>query len=194
MTAESLRLALLVPSAADGRAGSVVARWFTEQADQHGQFTTDMIDLAEAQLPVMVTARPGPEAATRLAEVTPRLDAADAFVVVTPEYNRAYPAVLKAAIDWHPTQWQAKPVALVCYGGISGGLRAVEQLRLVFAELHAVTLRDTVSFHNVWERFDEEGRPTEPDGCAGAVKTLLDQLLWWTLALGEARAKRPFQS
>jgi NAD(P)H-dependent FMN reductase len=55
-----------------------------------------------------------------------RIDAADGFVVITPEYNHGYPASLKLAIDsvYHP--WQAKPVAFVSYGGIAGGLRAVE--------------------------------------------------------------------
>ncbi len=70
-----------------------------------------------------------------------RIDRADAFVVVTPEYNHAYPAVLKFMIDCAYAEWQAKPVAFVSYGGISGGLRAVEQLRLVFAELHADAAR-----------------------------------------------------
>lgn len=61
--------------------------------------------------------------------VTGSLDAADAFVVVTPEYNHSFPAPLKAMIDGHVVQWRAKPVAFVSYGGISGGLRAVEHTR-----------------------------------------------------------------
>jgi len=62
-----------------------------------------------------------------------------AFVVVTPEYNHGYPAPLKSLIDSVGREWQAKPVAFVSYGGVSGGLRAVEQLRQVFAKLHMVT-------------------------------------------------------
>ena len=69
---------------------------------------------------------------------------------MTPEYNHSFPAALKNVIDWHGPQWHVKPVGFVSYGGISGGLRAVEQLRLVFAELHAVGIRDTVSFHSAW--------------------------------------------
>ncbi len=69
---------------------------------------------------------------------------ADAFLVVTPEYNHGYPAALKELIDSVYEPWHAKPVAFVSYGGASGGIRAVEQLRQVFAELHAVTLRDGV--------------------------------------------------
>ena len=91
------------------------------------------------------------------------LGLADAFVVVTPEYNHGYPAPLKELIDSVNAEWQAKPVAFVSYGGVSGGLRAVEQLRLVFAELHAVTIRDSVSFPGAWEQFDESGVLRNPE-------------------------------
>jgi NAD(P)H-dependent FMN reductase len=113
-------------------------------------------------------------------------------VVVTPEYNHSFPASLKNAIDWHFTQWQAKPVGFVSYGGVAGGLRAVEHLRLVFAELHAMTVRGTVSFHMAPERFDANGEPREPEGCNRAAKAMLDQLVWWARALRTARAARPY--
>ncbi len=80
-----------------------------------------------------------------------RFAAADAFVIVTPEYNHSFPTPLKTAIDWHSTQWHAKPVSFVSYGGASGGLRAVEHLRQAFAEVHAVTVRNSISFHGVWD-------------------------------------------
>ena len=121
-----------------------------------------------------------------------RLAAADAFVIVTPEYNHSYPASLKTLIDWHFTEWQAKPVAFVSYGGLAGGLRAVEHLRGVLAELHAVTVRDTVSFHQAWERFGPDSRPVDPAECTTAAKTMLDQLVWWARALREARTARPY--
>ncbi len=68
-------------------------------------------------------------------------------VVVTPEYNHGYPASLKQAIDIPHAEWQRKAVGFVSYGGLAGGMRAVEQLRQVFAELHCTTVRETVSFH-----------------------------------------------
>jgi NAD(P)H-dependent FMN reductase len=117
---------------------------------------------------------------------------ADAFVVVTPEYNHGYPASLKQAIDLPREQWQAKPVAFVSYGGIGGGLRAVEQLRQVFAELHAYTIRDTVSFHNYGELFDRSGQLIDPSGPNAGAKVLLDRLTWWASALRSARNARPY--
>ena len=114
-----------------------------------------------------------------------RLASADAFVVVTPEYNHGYPGALKLLIDSASREWHAKPVAFVSYGGISGGLRAVEQLRLVFAELHATTIRDSVSFANVWELFNSAGQP--PPSAHKAMSALLRQLSWWAHALRDAR-------
>jgi NAD(P)H-dependent FMN reductase len=83
-------------------------------------------------------------------------------------------------------------VAFVSYGGRSGGLRAVEQLRQVFAELHAVTVRDAVSFHDVWSQFADDGALLSPDGGEAAVRVMLDQLAWWAHALKEAKEKRPY--
>lgn len=77
------------------------------------------------------------------------------------------------------------------YGGIAGGLRAVEQLRQVFAELHAVTVRDTVSFHGGAATFDGPD-PRDPESCGAAAKVLLDQLGWWGRALRQARADQPY--
>ena len=82
-------------------------------------------------------------------------------------------------------------LTFVSYGGIAQGLRAVEQLRLVLAELHAVTIRDTVSFHSTAGVFDSNGDPSDP-ASAVAAKTLIDQLLWWATALKSARAAQPY--
>ncbi|GAA1943929.1 hypothetical protein GCM10009837_82470 [Streptomyces durmitorensis] len=120
------------------------------------------------------------------------LAAADAFVVITPEYNHSFPADLKHAIDWHLDEWRAKPVGFVSYGGVAGGLRAVEQLRLVFAELHAPTMRDTVSFHGAWHRFGPDGQPHDAEGPAGAAKVMLDQLAWWAVTLRDGKAARAY--
>ena len=121
-----------------------------------------------------------------------RMAAADAFVVVTPEYNHGYPAALKSLIDSVGAEWQAKPVAFVSYGGVSGGLRAVEQLRLVFAELHAVTIRDSVSFAGAWEQFDDAGKLRQPERAGKSMATLLARLHWWAIALRNARGSIPY--
>ncbi|NGO07695.1 NAD(P)H-dependent oxidoreductase [Streptomyces sp. HC44] len=183
-----LRVAVLTGSIREGRFGPVVTDWFLRFAAQRGDLELDPIDLADHRLPDVVSPAPHPEAAA----VTERLAAADAFVVITPEYNHSFPAPLKNAIDLHYTQWQAKPVGFVSYGGMGGGLRAVEQLRLVFAELHAVTMRDSVSFHRAGENFAEDGSLLRPDIPEGAGKGMLDQLTWWGRTLRAGRAAAPY--
>jgi NAD(P)H-dependent FMN reductase len=185
-----LLLAIIIGSTRQGRFAPTVANWFAGQAGRRDDMTVDVIDLAEARLPDVLADKPAPE----VEAITPRLANADAFVVVTPEYNHSFPAPLKNAIDWHFKEWRAKPVGFVSYGGISGGLRAVEQLRQVFAELHAVTVRDTVSFHGAWTQFDPESCPKDPERYEKAAQSMLDQLAWWGQALREARAQRPYMT
>ncbi|MGW7725708.1 NADPH-dependent FMN reductase [Streptomyces canus] len=184
-----LHVALVIGSNRHGRFGPVVADWLLDRLRDRDDLVPAIVDVAETDLPT--TMAPSPEVTAALASVTPKLASADAFVVLTPEYNHSYPAGLKNLIDWHFTEWQAKPVALVSYGGISGGLRAVEHLRQVFAELHAVTVRDTVSFHNAGGSF-ADGRLKDPSGPDAAAKTMLDQLVWWGRVLREGRAARSY--
>ncbi|GLY39081.1 FMN reductase [Amycolatopsis sp. NBRC 101858] len=194
MSEAPVRVAVIVGSVREGRFGPVVADWLAGVAGDHGGFEVDVVDLAEPELPLALPAFgsvPSAAVVAEIAKVTPRLLAADAFVVVTPEYNHSYPASLKNAIDWHRTEWTAKPVAFVSYGGMSGGLRAVEHLRAVFAELHAVTIRDTVSFHGAHARFGPDGQPTD-EAASVAAKVMLDQLGWWARSLTEARTARPY--
>ncbi|WP_405618316.1 NADPH-dependent FMN reductase [Streptomyces sp. NBC_01508] len=187
-----LKLAVIMGSNREGRFGPVVSDWFVSRATGHDDFAVELIDLADTDLPTALSFSPSVPVRDQLAKVTHRLAGADAFVVVTPEYNHSYPASLKALIDWHFAEWQAKPVGFVSYGGISGGLRAVEHLRQVFAELHAVAVRDTVSFHNAGALFDDEGRHRDPDGADAAATAMLDQLAWWGLALREAKSVRAY--
>ncbi|HEY3743242.1 MAG TPA: NAD(P)H-dependent oxidoreductase [Bryobacteraceae bacterium] len=182
-----LHLAVIIGSTRKGRRAPVVANWFADRARQHSDLHVDVIDIAEARLPEELSDTPPAE----VAAFGRRLAAADAFVVVVPEYNHSFPAPLKNAIDWTSRGWKAKPIGFVSYGGRSGGLRAVEQLRQVFAELHAIRVRDSVSFHDVWTQF-ESTAPRDPEGCAAAAKTMLSQLEWFGSALKEARLKSPY--
>lgn len=188
--ATPVRVTLVIGSNRTGRFGSVVAEWLLGRVREHDGFEVDVVDVAEADLPT--TFATTPEATAWLAEITPKLAAAEAFIVVTPEYNHSYPAALKNLIDWHFHEWRAKPVALVSYGGMSGGLRAAEHLRQVFAELHATTVRDTVSFHNAHASFDETGHLKDPTAPNTAAQLMLDQLSWWAEALRDAKRRRPY--
>ncbi|MFD7922456.1 NADPH-dependent FMN reductase [Streptomyces sp. NPDC059740] len=180
------RLAVLVASTREGRFAPVIARWFAGHAERYEHAEVDLVDLAELRPYELRHGTPEFE------EYAARIDAADAFVVITPEYNHSFPAPLKHAVDLLRAEWQAKPVGFVSYGGISGGLRAVEQLRLVFAELHATTVRETVSFPLASALFDDEGRLLDAAAPDTAARLLLDQLGWWATALRTARAAHPY--
>jgi NAD(P)H-dependent FMN reductase len=193
---ESSRLAIVIGSVREGRFGPVVAAWVAERARDHGAFYVDLVDLADADIPLVLPADPPKFAGATyprpsgMTDLTARLDAADAFILVTPEYNHSYPASLKAAIDWHFTQWTAKPVAFVSYGGASGGRHAVLHLENVLTELHAVTIRDGLAFPNYFASF-EDGHPLDPQAIQHA-KAMLEQLAWWAAALRTARADAPY--
>lgn len=180
---DPIRLAVIVASTREGRRAPLVADWFVTATGDRADIEVDVIDLADVDLPVRYTMT-----TTRaLAELRERIDAADAYVVITPEYNHSFPASLKHAVDFANAQWRRKAVGFVSYGGVSGGLRAVEQLRQVFAELHVHGVRDTVSFHGPWNGFGDDGRPVDPSGSQAAATVLVDELVWWAAALRAAR-------
>lgn len=178
-----IKVALIYGSTRQGRLCDKVGRWAAEQITSSGKFSLDVIDPA-------VPSMQGDNHDS--ASLRQRIEEADAFIVVTPEYNHGYPAPLKSLIDSVGVQWHAKPVAFVSYGGIAGGLRAVEQLRLVFAELHTVTIRDAMSFASAWEQFDAAGTLLEPQRAQRSMATMLARLHWWAVALQNARQAIPY--
>ena len=171
-----IKIGLIYGSTRAGRFCDRVAQWASQMAATAG-FEVQAIDPAKS---------------TDDTELQRHIEKCDGFVVVTPEYNHGYPAPLKSLIDSVGAGWHAKPVAFVSYGGISGGLRAVEQLRLVFAELHTVTIRDSVSFAGAWEQFDESGALRNPERAQRGMETLLARLNWWAVALRRARSTTPY--
>lgn len=183
MSETPLKIAIIIGSNREARLGDKVGQWTHAAARSFGDFTLDIIDVAHLTLPWNYPE--GPDA--NVLDLRRRIAVADGFVVVTPEYNHSFPAPLKHLIDQAYDEWRANPVGFVSYGGVSGGLRAVEALRLVFAELEAVTLRDGVSFPFAWTTFEEEGLPDSPRWQKAAA-TMFHQLRWWATALHLARA------
>ncbi|MFB4310296.1 NADPH-dependent FMN reductase [Actinomadura sp. GTD37] len=184
-----IRLAVIVGSVRRERLAPHVVSWFTGRLAQRDDMAADVVDLLDTPLPGSLDGD-----APEVAAYRRRIGAADAYVLVVPEYNRSFPGVLKTAIDCCTVEWQAKPVGFVSYGlSRAGGLRAVEHLRQVMAELHAVGVRDSVCFPGVLDHFDDDGGfPRDEAGAALAAKAMLDQLAWWALSLREAKARRQY--
>ncbi|WP_245819917.1 NADPH-dependent FMN reductase [Rhodococcoides yunnanense] len=169
---EPLNLAVIVASVRPGRLGPVVADWFLDRVAARGGFSATTLDLLDFDLPADLTPSPAGEA------FASAIGAADAIVAVTPEYNHGYPASLKTALDSVKYEWRGKPIGFVSYGGLSGGLRATEQLRQVVAELHMVSVRDSVGFHRARKAFDDLGETTDPAATDASMR-MLGQLHWW---------------
>lgn len=183
------RIVVILGSIREGRINDRIAMWVVGQLTGHG-FAPEILDPAD---PELLPVQTGDAAAIQ--RLRARMAGADGFVIVTPEYNHAEPGALKSLIDSVTDEWWARPVGLISYGGISGGLRAIEALRIILAELHTVALRDTLSFASPWRRFDEEGRITDPNDAAtveAAMAVFAHRLRWWADALADARGARPY--
>jgi len=193
---EKLRVGVITASVREGRQGEAVARWFRGLAEARPELEVLELDLKVLDLPTY-TERLHP----KIAEASYTGEAArrwvalvggcDGFVVVTPEYNHGYPPSLKNALDHVYAGWNGKPLGFVSYGGSSGGVRAVQQLRQVAVELQLAPVRDEVNIPFVGRALDEHGVPKDPHHAARAG-ALLDQLAWWGETLRQGRRRAPF--
>ena len=180
-----LKLDVIVASTRPGRVGVHVARWFHEVAQTHTAFETEWVDLADLALPMYdepkhPRLRDYQHAHTR--RWSGIVDAADAFVFVTPEYNFSPTPALINAIDYVFHEWAYKPIGFVSYGGVSGGLRAVQATKLIVSALKAVPISEAVVVPFVGQHVkDGTFRPNEVQ--VEAAATLLDELARWATAL-----------
>jgi NAD(P)H-dependent FMN reductase len=182
-------LKIIIASTRPGRVGGYVGAWITSVAREHPGFTVEVLDLAEIALPLMDEPN-HPRLANYTHEHTKAWSAsiagADAFVFVMPEYNYSYTAPLKNAIDYLFAEWQHKPVGLVSYGGVSGGLRAAQQVKQVVTSLSMMPLVEAVTIPMVGTLIvDGEFKPTEL--VTQSAIAMLDALVRWEAALRTLR-------
>jgi NAD(P)H-dependent FMN reductase len=183
------RLLVIIASIRDGRAGLPVGQWFEQVAREHGGFDVAVADLKEIDLPLMTEPNH-----PRLKQYTQpatwawseRVDAADAFVLVMPEYNFTATAPLVNALDYLVQEWAYKPVGLVTYGGISGGLRAAQHLKPKLTALNMHPIKETVTVQFVANHV-QEGAFTPNDSHPRSAVEMLDALLRWEAALRQLR-------
>lgn len=122
---------IVVGSVRPGRIGLPIAQWVRERVEAETDWEVDFVDLAELALPFMDEPNhPMKREYTKPHTIawSERVDAADAFIFVTPEYNHSFSPALKNAIDFLHQEWWRKPVSFVSYGGVSAGTRGVEAL------------------------------------------------------------------
>lgn len=183
-----LRVVLIVGSVRAGRTAGPVAAWARDQL-RHllPGVVLDVVDLRNVELPDDDALRPGGSALTT---VSATLAAADAYVVITPEYNHSIPAALKRLLDWHYAEWQRKAALVISYG-VLGGVIAGEHLRAVLAELSVVVARRTVAIAAPWASVDGEGLAADKDRDA-AMAAAVEEFRWWSSVLRTARREDPF--
>jgi NAD(P)H-dependent FMN reductase len=192
-----VRLQVIVGSTRPTRAADKVLPWVTGRAAVHEAFETEVLDLRDWPLPMFgehlgsIGDPRDPSYSDQLVRNWNRkIAAADAYLVITPEYNHSIPGELKNAIDsvFASFAFRNKPMAMVGYsGGIGGGIRAIEHLNQVAVELEMAPLRSTVILPFVEKAFDADGQPTDP-AAEVSLQILLDDLAWWASALHTARA------
>ncbi len=186
-----IRVGIIIGSTRPGRLGESVAKWVYEIARQRKDSQFELIDLKDYELPHLD--EPIPPSAGQYSQAhtkawSEKIASLDAFVFVTPEYNHSTPGALKNAIDFLYREWNNKAAGFVSYGS-SGGVRAVEHLRLVMGELQVADVRAQVSF-SLFTDF-ESFRTFRPDPSKEkAVTAMLDQLVAWGTALRALRHPR----
>src|ERR1700677_723567 len=191
------KILVILGSPRPPRPADVVLPWLTEKAAAHEAFETEIVDLRDWPLPFFgehfgtIGDISDPTYSDPLVkEWNQKIKSADAFIILTAEYNHSIPGRLKNAIDtvWLSFGFRNKPVAFVGYsGGIAGGVRAIEHLAHVFVETESVPMRNSVVIPGVQSAFDEQGRPVNPMTDA-AADVMLEDLAWWSAALERARA------
>lgn len=186
---DALRLAVVIGSTRPGRRGPAVAEWVHARAAARDDVKTEVLDVAAFGLPVLDEPLPaayGEYAHPHTRAWAAAIGACDAFVVVTPEYNRSIPGALKNAIDYLYTEWHDKAAAIVSYGMDAGGVRAAEHLRTVLGELQVADVRATVAL-STFEEFTDDGTFTPHGRRAGELDAVLDQVVRWGSALRTLR-------
>jgi len=183
-------LTIIIGSTRPGRAGAAIAQWFAARAKDHGGFDVTVVDLAEVGLPLLDEPNhPRLRHYTRqhTKDWSAIIDAADAFVFVTPEYNNGYPAALKNAIDYLHHEWRNKPVGFVSYGGVAAGTRAVQQLKQVVTALRMLPVYDSVNIPFHAQLLDSDGVLQPNEVMEKAADTMLDELVRTEAALRPLR-------
>lgn len=170
-------LQVIVASTRPGRVGRTVAEWFAAEAERHEHFDIELVDLAEVDLPFLdepnhPRLQQYEHGHTRRWSET--ITRGDAFAFVMPEYNFGFNAALKNAIDFLWKEWNDKPVALVGYGGVSGGLRAIQLIKPVLTAVRLQYVAE-VPIPAVHDRV-EDGRLEANDSMRRGADAALDAL------------------
>src|SRR3954462_3793827 len=186
----SLDLLVIYGSVRRDRQGIKAARFMVEASRARGHRPT-LIDPAEEKLPLldrMYKEYPPGQAPEPLERLAGLIKGADAFIIVSGEYNHSIPPALSNLLDHFLEEYFWRPSAIVCYSaGPFGGVRAAMQLRALLCELGTPSIPSLLPIPGVQDAFDDEGRPRDEAYHRRAAR-FLDELEWYAGALKQARA------
>src|SRR5437899_2121583 len=186
-----IKIAIILGSTRPNRNGEAVAKWVYEVAKKRSDAEFELVDIKDFNLPLLDEPVPpslGQYTKDHTKVWAAKIDSFDAYVFVTPEYNHGTSGALKNAIDFLFKEWNNKAAGFVSYGG-AGGARAVEQLRLVLAELQIATVRNQtlLSMFTDFENFSVfKPAPAQEN----SVNAMLDQVIAWGCALRALRGQK----
>jgi len=186
-----LEIAIILGSTRPGRNGEAVAKWVHELAQKRSDATYELVDIKDYELPLLdepVPPSQGQYSKPHTKKWAAKIDSFDAFVFVTPEYNHGTSAALKNALDFLYKEWNDKAAGFVSYGS-AGGTRAVEQLRLVMAELQIADVRAQVML-SLFTDFEKWSVFKPAAMHEKSVANMLDQVVKWGTALKTVRASK----
>lgn len=181
-----MKLHTIIVSTRPGRIGPIIAGWFNGVAKQHGAFDATLVDLADFKLPVYDEPK-HPRLRDYQHDHTKKwsasVDAADAYVYVTPEYNHGPPPSFNNALNYVLQEWAYKPCGFVSYGGVSGGLRSVQAEKLMVTAVKMMPIPEGVPIPMVSALIDDNKVFKSNELINAGVKTMLDELAKWAAAL-----------
>jgi NAD(P)H-dependent FMN reductase len=183
---DMFNLKIITSTTRNGRKGITVANWITDLAKQDKRFQTELLDLAAINLPFLDEPN-HPRLQQYQHEHTKKwsatIDSADAFIIVLSEYNFGFPAPIKNALDYLFNEWKHKPVAIVSYGGVSGGLRSTQMLKQVVSALNMMPLVESVAIPFFTKYINDEEEFIADDIIVKSAHTMLTELLRWSESL-----------
>jgi NAD(P)H-dependent FMN reductase len=187
---QRLRVAIIIGSTRPGRNGEAVSRWIYEIAKSRDDAEYELVDIKDYNLPLLDEPIPpsmGQYSNQHTKIWSKKIDSFDAYVFVTPEYNHGTSGALKNAIDYLFKEWNNKVAGFVSYGS-AGGVRAVESLRLVMAEVKVATVRAQVQF-SLFTDFENFSSFKPHEIHVKSTKNMLDEVIAWASAMKTLRTK-----
>jgi len=187
-----LRIGVIIGSTRPGRVGDQVAKWVAEHANRLGDAQYEVVDIAEAGLPLLdeaVPASAGRYEHDHTRAWAEKIDQYDGFVFVTSEYNHAPSPSLLNALSFIYREWNDKAAAIVSYGALSSGIRAADKLRSTLGELQIADIRTQLAF-SFFHDFENFSTFTPGEQHLANLQALTDQLETWAGALQPVRAEK----